>query len=118
MFDGASSHSRLPFHSPTEYTTVMRPAPVVLGLVFLAVASAAAQRSDSVAARYAKSELRIPMRDGTQLFTAVYQPRDTSRRYPIMITRTPYSVGPYGPTAYPRSLGPSPAFMNEGFIFV
>ena len=97
----------------------MRPASAVFGLVFLAAATAAAQRPDSVvAARYAKSELHIPMRDGTQLFTAVYQPRDTSRRYPIMLTRTPYSVGPYGPSAYPRSLGPSPAFMNEGFIFV
>src|SRR2546423_248954 len=96
----------------------MRSASVAIGLVFLATAAVAAQRPDSVAARYAKSELRIPMRDGIQLFTAVYQPRDTSRRYAIMLTRTPYSVGPYGPTAYPRSLGPSPAFMNDGFIFV
>ena len=96
----------------------MRPAPAVLGLVFLAAATVAAQRPDSIGARYAKSELHIPMRDGTQLFTAVYQPRNTARRYPIMFTRTPYSVGPYGSSAYPRWLGPSPAFMNEGFIFV
>lgn len=117
MFD---AHARMKWSpTPTEYISAMRPAPAVLGLVFLAAATAAAQRPDSVvAARYAKSELRIPMRDGTQLFTAVYQPRDTSRRYPIMLTRTPYSVGPYGADAYPRSLGPSPAFMNEGFIFV
>ena len=96
----------------------MRPAPIVLSFALLAAATAMAQHPDSIGTRYAKSEIRIPMRDGTQLFTAVYQPRDTSRRYPIMLTRTPYSVGPYGPTAYPRSLGPSPAFMNEGFIFV
>src|SRR5256885_7391218 len=96
----------------------MRSASVAIGLVFLATAGVAAQRPDSVAARYAKRELRVPMRDGVHLFTAVYQPRDTSRRYAIMLTRTPYSVGPYGATAYPRSLGPSPAFMNEGFIFV
>lgn len=88
-------------------------------LLLLGVApAAAAQWPDSVAARYAKTEIRIPMRDGTQLFTAVYEPRDTSRRHAIMLTRTPYSVGPYGPTAYPRFLGPSPAFTKEGFIFV
>ena len=91
---------------------------LVLSIGVGGAGAAGAQRLDSVATRYAKSELRIPMRDGTQLFTALYQPRDTSRRYPIMLTRTPYSVGPYGASAYPRSLGPSPAFMNEGFIFV
>ena len=85
-----------------------------IGIVFPALA----QRSDSIATRYAKSELRVPMRDGTHLFTVVYQPRDTSRSYPIMMTRTPYSVGPYGPAAYPRFLGPSPRFADEGFIFV
>ena len=79
---------------------------------------APAQQPSSIEARYAKTEIRIPMRDGTQLFTAVYVPRDTSRDYAIMMTRTPYSVGPYGPTAYPRSLGPSPRFADEGFIFV
>ena len=82
----------------------------------LAIA-ASAQQSQSVEARYTKTEVRIPMRDGTELFTAVYVPRDTSRNYPIMITRTPYSVGPYGPTAFPRSLGPSTRFADEGFIF-
>jgi putative CocE/NonD family hydrolase len=86
-------------------------------LVGLAIV-APAQQPQSVEARYAKTEVRIPMRDGTQLFTAVYAPRDTSRSYPIMITRTPYSVGPYGPTAYPRSIGPSRRFADEGFIFV
>lgn len=79
---------------------------------------ALAQQPPSVETRYVKTEVRIPMRDGTLLFTAVYVPRDTSRNYPIMMTRTPYSVGPYGSTAYPRSLGPSPRFANEGFIFV
>ncbi|HKW49222.1 MAG TPA: CocE/NonD family hydrolase [Gemmatimonadaceae bacterium] len=78
----------------------------------------AAQQPHSIEARYAKTEVRIPMRDGTQLFTAVYTPRDTSRNYAIMITRTPYSIAPYGPTAFPRSLGPSPRFADDGFIFV
>ena len=35
-----------------------------------------------------------------------------------MLARTPYSVGPYGADRYPRALGPSQAFADEGFIFV
>src|SRR5882672_10354119 len=45
---------------------------------------------------YTKYEYRIRMRDGAALFTAVYVPKDTSRAYPILLTRTPYSVAPYG----------------------
>ena len=71
-----------------------------------------------IEARYTKNELRVPMRDGKHLFTVVYQPRDTTRSYPIMLNRTPYSVGPYGPSAYPRGLGPSSRFADDGYIFV
>jgi len=71
-----------------------------------------------VRAKYTKHEFRIPMRDGVSLFTAVYTPKDASRAYPIMMERTPYSVEPYGIDNYPRSLGPSSAFQEEGFIFV
>jgi len=81
-------------------------------------APAAAQDSSLVEARYVKAEYRVPMRDGKRLFTVVYVPRDSSRRYAIMLTRTPYGVGPYGPAAYPRTLGPSARFADDGFIFV
>src|ERR1700742_2354239 len=67
---------------------------------------------------YTKHEYRIPMRDGTKLFTAVYIPKDTSQTYPFLIDRTPYSVGPYGVDHYPKRLGPSPVFLRDGFIFV
>ena len=77
-----------------------------IGLVTLLSIAAVTSGEAQVEARYAKTEVRVPMRDGTHLFTAVYTPRDTSRRYPIMMTRTPYSVGPYGPNAYPRAVGP------------
>jgi hypothetical protein len=94
----------------------------IVGLVALwsvqFATAASAQTAQPIEARYAKSEVRIPMRDGKELFTAVYTPRDTSRSYPVMLTRTPYSVGPYGSTAYPRGLGPSSRFADEGFIFV
>jgi uncharacterized protein len=71
-----------------------------------------------VQARYTKHEYRIPMRDGTRLFTSVYEPKDMSQTYPFLVNRTPYSVAPYGPDAYPNSLGPSEEFQTSGYIFV
>ena len=83
-------------------------------------AVAGAEAADSVRARYTKYEYRIPMRDGVKLFTAVYVPKDAgaSRRYPILLNRTPYSVAPYGSDAFPDNVGPSEAAAKEGFIFV
>jgi len=77
-----------------------------------------AQEAEPVKARYMKHEYQIAMRDGVKLFTSVYVPKDGSQKYPIMMQRTPYSVAPYGPDSYRGSLGPSPMFMEEGFIFV
>jgi uncharacterized protein len=67
---------------------------------------------------YTKYEYRIPMRDGVRLFTAVYVPKDSSRPYPFLINRTPYSVSPYGVDQYRTQLGPSPDFDKAGYIFV
>jgi putative CocE/NonD family hydrolase len=80
--------------------------------------NAAPQGVDAVRARYTKYEFNVPMRDGVRLFTAVYVPKDASQRYPFLITRTPYSVAPYGVDNYPRAVGPSQSFEKEGFIFV
>jgi putative CocE/NonD family hydrolase len=49
-----------------------------------------------IADQYVKHEYKIPMRDGIKLFTSVYSPKDTSEGHPIVIFRTPYSIGPYG----------------------
>ena len=67
---------------------------------------------------YTKYEYRIPMRDGIRLFAAVYVPKDHTKRYPILMLRTPYSVAPYGIDNYRRVVGPSEAAEKEGFIFV
>ncbi len=66
-----------------------------------------AQRPGYVQSNYIKHEFHIAMRDGKKLFTAVYEPKDHSHMYPIMLNRTPYGVGPYGKDSYPSSLGPS-----------
>jgi uncharacterized protein len=67
---------------------------------------------------YTKYEYSIRMRDGVHLFTSVYVPKDTSRTYPFLINRTPYSVAPYGVDQYRKRLGPSSAFDASGYIFV
>ena len=72
----------------------------------------------TVPERYTKYEYQIPMRDGARLYTTVYVPKDTSQKYPFLLTRTPYSIAPYGVDNYRTSLGPSEHFEKEGFIFV
>lgn len=100
-------------------TSVVRIAALLTG-VFLAMApsTARSQGIDEVKAKYTKYEYRIPMRDGKKLFTAVYVPKDASQTYPLLFTRTPYSVAPYGVDQYKSDLGPSPLFGKEGYIFV
>ncbi len=68
---------------------------------------------DFIKATYTKSEQLVPMRDGVKLFVAVYAPKDTSRKYPIWMMRTPYTVGPYGADNYSRQLGPSEQFARS-----
>jgi len=72
----------------------------------------------AVKAEYTKYEYRIAMRDGKKLFTSVYSPKDQSKRYPLLLSRTPYSVRPYGIDQYRGSLGPSDLFRKAGYIFV
>jgi putative CocE/NonD family hydrolase len=104
-----------------------RPLLVLPFLFLLAAASLPAQTPApkpatapfDVKAHYTKHEFHVPMRDGVQLFTAVYAPRDTSRAYPFLMTRTCYSVAPYGEDKFPeRGIGPSRSFEESGYIFV
>jgi putative CocE/NonD family hydrolase len=88
-----------------------------LGLCALTTAEIWTQPSDYVKANYVKHEYKIPMRDGKKLFAAVYVPKDSTKPYPIMLNRTPYSVAPYGEDNYPASLGPSDELGKDGFIF-
>jgi putative CocE/NonD family hydrolase len=67
---------------------------------------------------YTKQEHLVTMRDGVKLFTSVYLPRDTTKTYPLLMKRTPYSVAPYGVDKSAASLGPSEHFVKAGYIFV
>jgi putative CocE/NonD family hydrolase len=79
------------------------------------LAGAAVDEFD-VQSNYSKTEYQITMRDGVKLYTAVYIPRGYTSTLPILLTRTPYSVRPYGPESYPKRLGPL-HFAEEKFIF-
>jgi len=91
-----------------------------LGLALLAAlafpAPASAQGLEYVKANYTKHEFYIPMRDGVRLFTAVYVPKARSATYPILLNRTPYSIGPYGADRYRENIGPSAVLGREGYI--
>ncbi len=67
---------------------------------------------------YTKKEHQVPMRDGVRLFTAVYAPKDTSKKHPLLLVRTPYSVGPYGTDQYRDPLTRNLDLLKTGYIFV
>ena len=73
---------------------------------------------DFLQENYDKSEHMVPMRDGVRLYTIVYVPKDRSREYPVMLLRTPYSIGPYAIDRFRTPLGPTAEFDREGYIYV
>ncbi|MEX2190102.1 MAG: CocE/NonD family hydrolase [Bacteroidota bacterium] len=80
--------------------------PVLQSLAFLILVPAFSLGQDSLFIRqnYTKHEYHVTMRDGVKLFTIAYVPNDMAESHPIMITRSPYSVAPYGPDKYLQSL--------------
>ncbi len=77
-----------------------------------------ARSAAGIRRHYEKQEYMIPMRDGVALFTTVYAPKRTSKKYPFIMFRTPYSCRPYGENRYKSSLGPNKAISDDGYIFV
>ena len=82
-------------NTKTQLTSILLNFALIYFFVFSSI-SLLAQENRFLEENYNKKEYRIEMRDGIKLFTAVYSPKDTSIKYPIIIWRTPYSVGPYG----------------------
>jgi putative CocE/NonD family hydrolase len=90
---------------------------ILLFLSFLPV-QIIAQEDYDVKEHYNKTEVDIPMRDGTKLHTTIYSPKDTSKEYPILMQRTPYSSRPYGEDQFRSLVGPNEYLMKEGNIIV
>lgn len=88
-----------------------------------AVLPAGAQHAgDSVWVKehYYKEERQIRMRDGVHLFTAIYIPKDSSEKHPVLITRTPYSAAPYGAGQFTPNLWNTywKSYAEEKYIIV
>jgi uncharacterized protein len=99
----------------------------VLGCGFLLCVLLSSVRADDkkedattawMAEHFTKYEHLIPMRDGVNLFTRVYVPKDDSIKYPILLTRTPYALKPYGPDNYTDPSGSFETLARDGFIMV
>jgi len=92
---------------------------LLIALLVISFTSACAQSGD-IPSRYNKKEYRVEMRDGITLFTAVYTPKDASKKYPIILFRTPYQASPYGENNYANftGWGVPPKLISEGCVFV
>jgi putative CocE/NonD family hydrolase len=96
---------------------------LVLIVIYAAPMKLAAQdrAADSawLVTNYTKKEVYIKMRDGKKLFTAIYTPKDNRSKHPILLQRTPYSIGPYGETAFkPTWNSHYMAYFRENYIVV
>ncbi|MCK5075724.1 MAG: CocE/NonD family hydrolase, partial [Calditrichia bacterium] len=69
---------------------------------------------------YERFVYQVPMRDEVKLNTVVYVPKDKNQDYPIMFSRTPYSVELSDEMYRYRQykFGLSHTFFEEKFIFV
>ncbi len=67
---------------------------------------------------YTKKEVKITMRDGIKLHATIYAPKDTTKTYPILLQRTPYSCRPYGEDQMRSKISPNEILMKEGNIIV
>ena len=110
-------HSRMTRHFfASLLITSLATAPTVM-----AQAPTRAQDSVFVRQSYTKLDRQITMRDGVKLYTVIYVPKEASTAipYPFLMTRTPYSAGPYGEQNYrTRGPGPSQELSAEEYIFV
>lgn len=93
---------------------------LILGLALSCSQLFAQTAADSAYIRqnYTKTDKYITMRDGIRLYCTIYSPKDQSKKYPILMTRTPYNVGPYAKDDYKKMLGQNMLFAKAGYIFV
>lgn len=64
-------------------------------------------------------KLMIPMRDGTRIATDVYRPKDTSKKYPTIFSRTPYNFNYWDVrNGAPRDLSSELEAVKRGYAYV
>ncbi|MEO6611909.1 MAG: CocE/NonD family hydrolase [Chitinophagaceae bacterium] len=89
--------------------------------LFLLISSTVPAQTDSNTL-YKKTSAMIPMRDGIRLYTTILAPVNPGKKYPILITRTPYGASFPIPDDTVVNIKPT-NFNNyllarEGYIFV
>ena len=93
---------------------------LLLCLFSISASATIAQNADSLWVRenYYKVEKMLPMRDGINLFTAFYIPKDSSVKHPILFNRTPYTCSPYGEDKFNTRIYESYwiNYLKEGYI--
>jgi len=89
----------------------------LLAVLIIALMPLSGQEVNYVDQNYDKSNYQIEMRDGVRLYTIVYTPKDHSQTYPILMQRTPYSIGPYGERKR-SSLSTNDLLEKDKYIFV
>jgi len=67
---------------------------------------------------YTKKSQYITMRDGVRLYTIIYAPKDVKHKHPILMNRTPYSIGPYDSTFKAYWNTPYIGYIKENYIIV
>lgn len=77
-----------------------------------------AQRFIYTLENYTKMVVDIPMRDGIKLKTIIYSPKNETEKYPFLVIRSPYGIGPYEPNVFRSLLGSIWSMETEGYIFV
>ena len=89
---------------------------LLMAVLFITVTYAQNPDSLLLKEKYDLKEYRIPMRDGAELFTVVYTPKDTSKKYPFLMNRTCYNASKY--TDYQYAGYPSKYLVDDGYILV
>lgn len=94
----------------------------LLGVTPAAPEGTAAQTAQSpgeyLAANYSREERSVPMRDGARLFTVVLTPADASKKYPMLLERTPFGADDFGALYRRGTTGPNMTLVREGYIIV
>ena len=70
-----------------------------------------------VESHYDKQEVMIPMRDGTRLFTAIYTPKQSDGKSPMLFKRTPYECA-YGASWESALWRGWHKYAEDNYIFV
>jgi putative CocE/NonD family hydrolase len=69
-----------------------------------------------VSQHFTKSEHLVEMRDGVHLFTLVYEPKDKSQKYPILLNRTCYNASSFN--NFKLGNQPSKYLIRDKYILV